>query len=292
MYKFKGPMTAIITPFKDGRVDEDALRSIIEWQIKNGTSAIVPCGTTGEAATVTLEERDRIVRITVEQSSKRVPVLAGAGSNSTEDAIALAKLVRSAGADGQLQVTPYYNKPMQDGLYQHFKAIALACDLPMMLYNVPGRTAVNMTAETTLRLSAIDSICGIKEACGNLAQVREICQKARKGFSVVSGEDAQNLDIYQAGGMGCISVTGNVAPRLVAQVWTKFESGDIDGARKIQDELAELNKMMFIETNPIPAKTSLALMGRCREEFRLPMTRMSADHRDQLISTLKRYNLQ
>jgi 4-hydroxy-tetrahydrodipicolinate synthase len=283
---FTGVFTAIITPFRDGRVDEPALRKLIDWQIGSGIDGLVPCGTTGEAATLEENERDRIVRICVEQSAGRVPVLAGAGSNSTAHAIKLAKMVKAAGADGQLQVTPYYNKPTQEGLFQHFRAIAEVVDLPMVLYNVPGRTAVNMSPETTARLASIETIVGTKEACGNMDQVRKLLTLVPKEFAVLSGEDAQNLEIYQAGGKGAISVASNVAPDRVAAVWDAFASGNIDDARIRQEALAAINAVMFIETNPIPAKTSLALMARCREEFRLPMTAMSEDHRAELTKVL------
>ncbi|MFA4874687.1 MAG: 4-hydroxy-tetrahydrodipicolinate synthase [bacterium] len=284
---FSGSMTAIITPFRDGRVDEDALRKLVDWQISQGTDAIVPCGTTGEAVTITYEEQDRIVRIVVEQAAGRVPVLAGAGSNSTANAIKLAKQCKAAGADGQLQVTPYYNKPTQEGLFQHFRAITEVVDLPMVLYNVPGRTAVNMLPETTSRLASIDTIIGIKEACGNLEQIKRIIADTPKEFAVFSGDDAMNFDIYRAGGRGAISVTSNVAPARVAAVWDAFNGGRVEEAQRLHEGLSVLNKAMFIETNPIPAKTALAMMGRCREEFRLPMTAMGEEHRAELKSILE-----
>lgn len=288
---FKGVMTAIVTPFRNGVVDEAALRALIDWQIKSGVDGMVPCGTTGEAATITWEEHDRIIRIAVEQSAGRVPVLAGAGSNSTVNAIRLAKQARSAGADGQLQVTPYYNKPTQEGLYQHFKAIAAVVDLPMVLYNVPGRTSVNMLPETVVRLSDIGSIVGIKEASGDLEQVKKLAFDAPSGFAIYSGDDALNLEIYKAGGKGSISVTSNVDPSRVTRIWDAFAGGNVDEAAKLHNELAALNKVMFIETNPIPAKTALALMGRCKEEFRLPMTPMSGPHKEELLSVLRQYKL-
>lgn len=288
---FKGVLTAVITPFRDGRVDEDALRKLIDWQIASGVDGIVPCGTTGEGATLTHEEHDRVIRIVVEEAAGRVPVLAGAGSNSTATAIKLGKQAKLAGADGQLQVTPYYNKPTQDGLYQHFSAIAEMVDLPMVLYNVPGRTALNMLPETTARLAAIDTIVGIKEACGNLEQVKRVIAETPKDFAVLSGEDAMNFDIYRAGGKGAISVASNVVPDRVAAVWDAFEAGRVEDAARLQDELAMLNKAMFIETNPIPAKTALALMDRCHEEFRLPMTPMGEGHREELKSILKQSGL-
>ncbi len=288
---FQGVMTAIVTPFRDGAVDENALRALIEWQIKSGVDAVVPCGTTGESATVTYEEHEKVIRVAVEQSAGRVPVIAGAGSNSTANAVKLAKQAKKAGADGHLQVTPYYNKPTQEGLYQHFKAIAAVVDLPMVLYNVPGRTSVNMLPETVARLSSIDNIVAIKEASGDMEQIKRIVAETGPVFSVYSGDDALNLEIYKAGGKGAVSVTSNVAPSHVADVWDRFSAGDVDAAQKIQSGLASLNKAMFIETNPIPAKTALSLMGKCREEFRLPMTPMSEDHKEELRKVLSQYKL-
>lgn len=291
MSLFTGSMTAIVTPFKDGHVDEEALRILVNWQIDSGIQALVPCGTTGEATTLSHSERDRVIRIVVEQTGGRVPVIAGAGSNNTAQAIAFARAAAAAGADGHLQVTPYYNKPTQEGLYQHFEAIARSVELPMVLYNVPGRTAVNMAPETTLRLSSIDNIVGIKEACGNLNQIHAITARAPNRFAVLSGEDVQNWDIYKAGGRGCISVTANVLPEQVTKVWRQFNDGNTDEARRNHEELQSLNEAMFYETNPIPAKTALAMMGRIQEELRLPLTRMSEDNRSKLKEVLTRYGL-
>lgn len=289
--KFHGVMTAIVTPFRDGRLDEKSLRSLIDWQIKSGVDAIVPCGTTGEAAALSFEERERIIRIAVEQAGGRAMVFAGAGSNSTDTAIKLARQAKAAGADGHLQVTPYYNKPMQEGLYQHFEAIAAVVDLPMILYNVPGRTAVNMLPETVARLSSIETIFGIKEASGNIEQIKKIIAKTPPDFCVYSGDDAMNFEVYRAGGRGAVSVTANVAPSSVVQVWDSFKAGEASKAEGLQSKLEALNKAMFLETNPIPVKTSLAIMGRCVEEFRLPMTPMSPDRKQELRSVLKQYRL-
>ena len=289
--KFHGVMTAIITPFRDGLIDETALRALIDWQIRSGVDALVPCGTTGEAATLAYEEQERVVRITIEQAAGRVPVFAGAGSNSTANAIKLAKQAKTAGADGHLQVTPYYNKPTQEGLYQHFKAISAMVDLPMILYNVPGRTAVNMLPETVVRLSSIDVIFGIKEASGNMEQIKKIIADTPSEFCLYSGDDALNLEIYRVGGKGCVSVTSNVAPSKVADVWDRFAAGNVDEAKRLHEELTALNKAMFLETNPIPAKTALAMMDRCQEEFRLPMTPMSEGHKEELLTVLKQYKL-
>lgn len=288
---FKGVMTAIITPFESGIIDEQAFRLLIDWQIKEGVDAIVVCGTTGEGATLTDEEHSKVIRIAVEQVSGRVGVIAGAGSNSTVKAIKLGKQAKAAGADGHLQVTPYYNKPTQEGLYQHFRVIASVVDLPMVLYNVPGRTAVNMLPETVERLSKVDNIVGLKEASGDINQIKRIISLVPGDFGVYSGDDSLNFDVYAAGGKGSISVTSNVAPSMVSQVWDKFSSGDKEEARKLQSDLNILNKIMFIETNPIPAKTSLALMKRCKEEFRLPMTPMSSQHKEELMSVLEQYKL-
>lgn len=291
MKQFAGAMTAIVTPFHDGQIHEQALRKLVDWQIGEDISALVPCGTTGEAATLSVEERDRVIRIVIDEANGRVPVIAGAGSNNTAQSIMFSRMAKEAGADATLQVTPYYNKPTQEGLFQHFKAISEAVDTPMILYNVPGRTAVNMTAETTLRLAEIYNIVGIKEASGDLDQIREITQGASEEFVVLSGEDAQNASIYQAGGMGCISVAANVVPSQVAKVWNQFESGDSEAANRSQEELQPLNEAMFFETNPIPVKTALAMMGRIREEFRLPLTPMSEQNRTRLQEVLSKYGV-
>ncbi len=288
---FKGIMTAIVTPFKDGLFDEKAFRELIDWQIKSGVDGIVPCATTGEGSTLTHEEHDKVIRVAVEQAAGRVPIIAGCGSNSTANAIKLAKQAKAAGADGQLQVTPYYNKPTQEGLYQHFKTIAAMVELPMLLYNVPGRTAVNMLPETVFRLAKIDIIKGIKEASGNIEQIKKIISGVSESFCVYSGDDLLNFEIYLAGGKGCISVSSNVAPSLVCDVWDQFAAGHIDTASKIHEGLSILNKAMFIETNPIPAKTALAFMGKVREEFRLPLTPMSEEHKEELRKVLVQYNL-
>lgn len=280
-------MVALITPFIDGRIDEHSLRSLIEWQIGGGTDAIVVCGTTGEAATLSEKEYDRVIRIAVESAAGHTPVVAGVGSNSTTNAIKLGRIAKEAGADGHLQVTPYYNKPTQEGLYQHFCKIAELVNLPMLLYNVPSRTAINMLPETTLRLSIIDTIVGIKESSGNFKQITQIITRAPKDFAVISGDDALNFDVYEAGGKGCISVTANVAPNRVAAIWDSYSIGKQDEARKLQEALQPLNKAMFLETNPIPVKTALVMLNRCREEFRLPLTPMNEVAKQQLLGILK-----
>jgi len=289
--RFKGAMTAVITPFRDGRVDEDSLRRHVGWQISEGIDAIVACGTTGEAATLEDDEHIRAIEVAVEEAAGRVPVIAGTGSNCTQSAIELARRAKAAGADGLLQVTPYYNKPTQEGLYQHFRAIAEVVSLPIVLYNVPGRTGVNMLPATVSRLADVDNIVGVKEASGDIEQIREVIRLVPGDFAVLSGEDAMNLDIYEAGGVGAISVTGNVAPKRVASVWDAFESGDKAEARRLHEGLNRLNRAMFVETNPIPAKAALAMMGRCAEEYRLPLTPLAEGHRNELRDILKQEGL-
>lgn len=284
-------MTALVTPFRDGKVDEKSLRDLVEWQIQSGTHVLVPCGTTGEAPTLTDEEHERVITIVVDQAKKRVPVLAGAGSNSTEKAIKLTQQAKKAGATGTLQVTPYYNKPTQEGLYRHFKAIAEAVDFPIVLYNVPGRTAVNMEAETVLRLAQIKNIVGVKEASGKLEQIDKILRGINSHFGVYSGDDPLNAQIYAIGGHGTISVTANIAPARVAKVWNEHAADNKRNAFEEQERLSFLNKILFIETNPIPVKTALAMMGKCAEEFRLPLCPMSESNKIKLKECLKQEKL-
>lgn len=288
---FQGSMPALITPFSQGEVDEKALRALVDWQIQSGSDCLVPCGTTGEAPTLSYPDHERIIRIVVEQVAGRVPVLAGAGSNATENAIKLTKQAKKAGANGTLQVTPYYNKPTQEGLYRHFEAIAKAVDLPIVLYNVPTRTALHMEVETTLRLSKIDTIVGIKEASGKLEEIDRLVKETNKNFGVYSGDDPLNAQIYMLGGRGAISVTANVAPERVAKVWDFFADGKKSEALAEHEKLQRLNKILFIETNPIPVKTSLSLMGKCREEFRLPLCVMNTKNKQKLTWTLKEEGL-
>ena len=291
---FQGSAVALVTPFKNNQIDESSLRALVEWHIEQGTDAIVPCGTTGESATINYEEHDRVIRIVVEQVKKRIPVLAGTGSNATSEAIEITRHAKEIGADGSLQVTPYYNKPTQEGLYRHFKAIAEATSLPVMLYNVPGRTSVNMLPETAARLASIKNIVGIKEASGNLEQVKkviELCKNVRPDFQILSGEDAQNLEIIEMGGCGMISVTANVVPSKLAQMWDAYQSGRKDEAQKIHQELQPLHAAMFYETNPIPVKTALGLMGKCSPDMRLPLCEMGSDSKVRLQKVMKESGL-
>lgn len=284
---FKGSMVAIVTPFKSGKVDEKSLEELIEWHIKEGTHAIVPCGTTGEASTLDYEEHYRVIEITVKVVNKRVPVIAGTGSNSTEEAIMIARKAEQLGADGSLSVTPYYNKPTQEGLYRHFKEIADKTGLPMILYNVPGRTSVNMLPETVARLAEHPRIVGIKEATGDMKQVSQIIRLCGSDFAVISGDDFTNLPLLALGGRGFISVTANVCPKDVAELFNSWERGDISRAREIHYKLEPINKAMFIETNPIPVKTALAMMGKINEEFRLPLCEMSETNKQKLAEVLR-----
>lgn len=286
-----GSITALVTPFKNGKVDEKALKGLIEFQIKSGIDAIVPCGTTGESATLSYEEHERVVELAIEFAGKKIPVIAGAGSNSTKETIMLTEHAKKAGADAVLLITPYYNKPTQEGLYQHYKAVAEAVDIPMILYNVPGRTGVNMLPETVARLSEIKNIVGIKEATGSLQQVSDTIEMARKDFIILSGDDFTTLPLLSVGGHGVISVTSNVAPKDVSQMCDAFFAGDIVEAKRLHYKLQPLHRAMFIETNPIPVKTALAIMGKVEEEFRLPLVKMGDANRKKLRKALRDYGV-
>jgi len=288
---FKGSIVAIITPFKDGKVDEEAYRQLIEFQIENGTSAIVPCGTTGESATLKVEEHARVIDIAVEAVNKRVPVIAGTGGNSTSEAIELTQHAKEVGADATLQVTPYYNKPTQEGLYQHFKAIAKAVPLPQILYNVPSRTSVNMLPETVARLSELPEVVAIKEASGNIGQMAEIVRLAGDKITLLSGDDNLTLPVLSIGGTGVVSVAANIVPRNTADLIKAWEEGKIDEAKRLFYKLLPLCQAMFFETNPIPVKTSLALMGKIQDEMRLPLYPMAPANLEKLKKALSDYGL-
>jgi len=288
---FKGSMVAIVTPFRNGKLDEKALGDLIEFHIKNGTDVIVPCGTTGESATLSHEEHHRVVEFTIKTVNKRIPVIAGAGSNSTDESLELTKFAKKAGADGALLITPYYNKPTQEGLYRHFKKIAESVDIPVVLYNVPGRTGVNMLPATVARLREVKNIVGIKEATGDMKQVSEVIRLCGRDFDVISGDDFTTLPLLCLGGVGGISVTANVAPADCAGMADAFFAGKMQEALRFHYKLEPLHNAMFIETNPIPAKTSLALMGKIAEEFRLPLCPMADANREKLRKALKDYGL-
>jgi 4-hydroxy-tetrahydrodipicolinate synthase len=288
---FKGSIVAIVTPFKGGKLDEEAYRQLIEFQIQNGTSAIVPCGTTGESATLDIEEHNRVIDVAIEAVNKRVPVIAGTGGNSTSEAIELTRHAKKAGADASLQVTPYYNKPTQEGLYQHFKAIAQAVALPQVLYNVPGRTSVNMLPQTVARLADLPEVVAIKEASGDLGQMAEIIRLAGDKITLLSGDDNLTLPILSIGGKGVISVVANVVPRDTSDMLVAWENGDINKARAIFFKLLPLCQAMFYETNPIPVKTALALMKKIQGEFRLPLVPMAEANIERLKKALRDYGL-
>lgn len=293
---FRGSIVAIVTPFcdKGGKltIDEKKLIELIEFQIKNGTSGIVPCGTTGESATLTFAEHERVIEITIKQVNRRIPVIAGTGSNSTQEAIMLTKQAAIAGADASLQVSPYYNRPTQKGLYEHFKAIAKSVDIPIILYNIISRTGVNIEPETIARLSVdCKNIVAVKEASGNLEQMSQVKQLCPKNFILLSGDDALTLPILAIGGKGIISVVANIAPKDVANLVNEFEKGNIKKAQETHYKLLPLIKAMFIETNPIPVKTALGLLGMCEPGLRLPMCAIQPENLEKLKKALKDYGL-
>jgi len=288
---FKGSIVAIVTPFKNGEIDEDAYRELIEFQIQNGTSAIVPCGTTGESATLSVAEHNRVIDIAVEAVKKRVPVIAGTGGNSTSEAIELTAHAKRAGADGTLQVTPYYNKPTQEGLFRHFKAIAKAVALPQVLYNVPGRTSVNMLPETVARLAELDEVVAIKEASGSLVQMAEIVNLVGDKITLLSGDDNLTLPLLSIGGKGVISVVANIVPKDSADMVRAWLDGRAEEAKRLFLKLFPLCQAMFYETNPIPVKTALGLMGKAGDEMRLPLCPMAPGNLEKLKNALRAYGL-
>ena len=284
---FKGSIVALVTPFRDGKVDEKAYQTIIEWQIGEGTDALVPVGTTGESPTLSHVEHERVVELCIEAAAGRVPVIAGAGSNSTEEAVELTKHAKKAGAEGALIVTPYYNKPSQDGLYAHFKTIADAVDIPIIIYNIPPRSVVDMSVETMARLAAdCPNIVGVKDATGDL--VRPLATRAAIGddFCVLSGEDATILSLMVNGGDGCISVTANVAPRSCAQMHDAWQAGDYNEAMTINDRLFPLHQALFVEPNPVPSKYALSLLEKATMEVRLPLTPANENTQGQVHAAM------
>ncbi len=272
---FRGSFTALVSPFRNGALDEKAFRGLVDWQIAEGTHGLVPVGTTGESPTLTHEEHNRLVSWAVEQAAGRVPVIAGAGSNNTVESIALGQHAKSVGANALLLVTPYYNKPTQEGLYQHFKAVAEAVDLPIFIYNIPSRSVIDMSVETMARLFEVKNIVGVKDATANLARVSLQRQTLGTDFIQLSGEDATALGFMAHGGHGCISVTSNVAPRLCANFQNACLAGDFKTALAIQDQLMPLHSALFVETNPTPTKYALSLLGKITDEVRLPMVPVS-----------------
>lgn len=288
---FKGSIVAIVTPFTKGQVDYEKLRELVEFQIAGGTDAIVPCGTTGESSTLDYDEHMQVVTTVIEQVNKRVPVIAGTGSNSTAEAIELSQKAKEAGADGVLLVTPYYNKPTQEGLVRHYTAIADAVAIPQILYNVPGRTGVNLLPETVARLAPHTNIVAIKEATGSLQQASEVLALCGDQIDVLSGDDFITFPMMACGAKGVISVLANIMPKTVADLVDAFFAGDMATARKLHLDTLKIGSAMFIESNPIPVKTSLGLMGKCSDELRLPLCPMGAANKEKLAAILKEYKL-
>jgi len=288
---FKGVFVAVVTPFKNGKIDEEALRGLIDFQIAGSVDGIVPCGTTGESATLNHEEHDQVIRIVVDACKGKASVLAGTGSNSTQEAIQLSRNAKNAGADGLLQITPYYNKPNQEGLYHHFSSIADAVDLPIVLYNVPSRTSVNMVPETVVRLAKIKNIVGTKEASGSLQAISKIIDNCGKDFTVLSGDDPLLWPILAIGGKGVISVTANILPAKVAALCKAAAIGDIAEARSLHYELMDINDSLFIDTNPIPVKAALHLMGKIKNELRGPLIELSKDTLERLKKAMACHGL-
>ncbi len=284
---FSGSMVALVTPFKEGKVDEKKLRELVDFHIKNGTDVIVPCGTTGESATLSFEEHEKVVEVVINEAKGKVPVIAGTGSNNTEEALKLTKHAKEAGADGALVITPYYNKPTQKGMYLHFEKIAKEVDIPIVLYNVPGRTSVNLLPETVAKLAKIKNIIGIKEASGDLKQASDIVGLCGDKFDLISGDDFIVLPMLALGGKGVISVVANLVPAEMAALIDEFNKGNLEKARETHYKIFPLCKAMFIETNPGPVKTAMALQGLLdTPELRLPLASMSEENVEKLKKVL------
>jgi len=288
---FKGSIVAIVTPFNNGMVDEKKLRELVDFQIENGTDAIVACGTTGESSTLDNEEHLNVIKIVFDQAKGRVPVIAGTGSNSTAEAIHLTREAKAIGVAGVLLVTPYYNKPTQEGLYRHYLAIADAVEIPQILYNVPGRTAVNLLPETVARLAGHKNIVAIKEATGSLQQASEVLALCGDQIDVFSGDDFITFPMMACGAKGVISVTANIMPKAIGDLTDAFYAGDLEKARQLHLQTLKINNAMFIESNPVPVKTALGLMGKCSDEVRLPLVPMSAANKAKLEAIMKEYKL-
>ena len=289
---FSGVMTAIVTPFRDGKVDEEAFRRLIDWQIEEGVNGLVPVGTTGESATLSHEEHRQVIEICVDQVKGRVKVLAGAGSNNTIEAIQLTEFAKKAGADGALLITPYYNKPTQEGLYQHYAAVAKAVDLPIVPYNVPSRTGCNILPETVVKLCKdVENIVGVKEASGNISQIAHLAAIGQGVVDIYSGNDDQIVPILALGGVGVISVLSNVAPTQTHEICQKFFDGDVAGSRQMQLDAMDLCNALFCEVNPIPVKTALNMMGMGAGAFRMPLCEMEEANAKRLEKALKDYGI-
>ncbi len=288
---FHGSLPALITPFRNGIVDEAAFQAFVEWQIAEGSHGLVPCGTTGEGATLSFEEHLRVVRLCVEAAAKRTPVIAGAGSNSTAHAIELAKGAKAAGADAVLVVAPYYNKPSQDGLVAHYKAINDAVDIPIVVYNVPSRTVVDIGVETVARIAKLANVVAIKDASGDIGRVARHRALCGAKFALLSGDDPNAIGFNASGGVGCVSVTANVAPKLCAEMQNATKQGAFESARAIDDKLAALHKVLFVEPSPAPAKYAASLLGKCEESVRLPLLACTDGAKAQIRSAMTQAGL-
>jgi len=288
---FEGVFTALVTPFRDGELDEPALRELVELQVAAGVDGLVPCGSTGEAATLTHAEHGRVVQIVVEAARRRIQVLAGTGSNNTRESIELTRHAKQVGADGALLISPYYNKPTQEGIVAHYTAIARETGFPLVAYNIPARTASNILPATLARLADVEHVVGVKESCGDIAQISEAIAECPESFTVLSGDDALILPVLAVGGRGAISTASNVAPREVVELVRAFRSGGAARALKLHQRLLPLFRALFCETNPIPVKAALALQGRIRDEIRLPLTKLSQANRQRLQVALKEQGL-
>ena len=286
---FNGSIVAMVTPFKDGEVDYDKLGELVQYHIDNGTNAIIPCGTTGESPTLTHREHGEVIGKVIEAAAGRIPVIAGTGSNNTSEAVSMTRHAKETGADGSLIITPYYNKPTQQGIYEHYKAILEEVNIPIIVYNVPSRTGVSISAETVARLAEFDNIVAIKEATGDIDQASHILNLC--DITVLSGDDSLTLPIMSIGGKGVVSVLANILPREVSELTSSFLKGEIENAQRLHNSLFPVCKAMFIETNPIPVKTAMKLLGRLNGEMRLPLCDMSDEHKRQLKIALEKYGL-
>ena len=288
---FTGSMVALVTPFNDGKVDWQSLENLIEFHIQNGTRGIVPCGTTGESATLSHEEHDAVVKTVINTVNKRVPVIAGTGSNSTAEAVRLTRAAEKSGADGALMISPYYNRPTQEGIYQHYRKVASEVGIPIIVYNIPGRTGSKIEPETLARLAEIDNIAGVKEATGSVDQAIDVIRLCGDRLAVYSGEDSLIFSLMALGGKGVISTVANVAPKQTADLAEACLKGDWESGRALQFKLVPLIRSLFIETNPIPVKTALSLMGKCRGDVRLPLTPMAEGNLKKLNQAMADFGL-
>jgi len=287
---FSGSICALITPFRDGKIDEDAFSGFVDWQIAEGTNALVPMGTTGESPTVSHEEHKRVVELCIDVADKRVPIIAGAGSNSTAEAIELAEHAKAAGADAALIVTPYYNKPTQEGLYRHFEALN-GVGIPLIIYNIPGRSVIDMTVETMARCSKLENVIGVKDATAAVGRATEQRLACGEDFCQLSGEDITQLGFLAQGGAGCISVTANIAPKMMADMHAAWQRGDVAEAQKLNERLTPLHSDLFCEANPGPVKYGASLLGKCSEELRLPLVPITAESRGKVERAMRHAGL-